>query len=897
MQLALKQYQRESLDVLGEYAASVRKLTLGGAAFPESDAFKLATERDYYTTPHFGRVPYVCMRIPTGGGKTLMAAHAVGIIGRKMLAIDNPACLWITPSITIRDQTLRGLSQKHHPYRAALEEQLGGEIEVMTLEEALTRSNFVRRTGPAIVIVTTIQSYRLRGDADGGGTEVTRKIYEDNGYMKEPLEGLSPEMIGDLEQSDGLVKLSLANAIRVRAPVVVMDEAHNARTPTSFESLARFGPSFVLEMTATPELDHSPSHRSKPKFASNVLHSVSALALKDEGMIKLPVELENRSDWLEVLSATKTRREELEFKADVENEESGVQPIRPIALIQAQPNSKVKETFNVEVVKDAFINRLGVPEAEVKICTGSIDEIGDTDLMQTQCPVRYIITVDRLREGWDCPWAYVLGSIGNTSTATAVEQLIGRILRMPNATPTGVPALDRAYAFVLSEDVIETASKLRDRMIETCGFDQRSAADAVRVRRTAAQPGLGLASIAMGAEPDLSGLSTTFGNKVRWEPTSGTLVLDDVPTAGELRQLRTAVRSDDDRKAIDDFYRDHRPLGVIAKLPGEFAKPLRLPRLVVRQGGRRQLLEPIELEQFEWDLDSCDPAISESQFGSDVRVGRLASLDVESRGAGEAALVTRLGGEVRLRQLELIGEAADWSHVEAARWLDREIHRGDSLAGLPKRLSQPWLLRVVRALTDVRSVPLAMIVRRRHELAEVVRIMVSDHGRRQLRKAMALLIQEDPRSLVTDEAFSLEIEEDDYRPSREYEGGHRFDKHAFDLIADMNGEEVECAIRIDGHANVRRWLRNTERESQGGFWLPKTPGQFYPDFLVELMDGLWVLVEYKGKDRAKNPTELYKKDVGELWASRSERGHRFGWVVGRDWRSLDEVLQLIEPRQ
>ena len=41
------------------------------------------------------------------------------------------------------------------------------------------------------------------------------------------------------------------------------------------------------------------------------------------------------------------------------------------------------------------------------------------------CPIRYIVTVEKLREGWDCPFAYVLGSVGNVATETAVEQLLG----------------------------------------------------------------------------------------------------------------------------------------------------------------------------------------------------------------------------------------------------------------------------------------------------------------------------------------------------------------------------------------------------------------------------------------------------------------------------------------
>lgn len=128
-----------------------------------------------------------------------------------------------------------------------------------------------------------------------------------------------------------------------------------------------------------------------------------------------------------------------------------------------------------------MIEWLDVREEDVKICTGSLDEIKDIDLMAGDCPVRYVITVDKLREGLDCPLAYVLGSIGNAATPTAVERLIGRILRMPNANPTRVPALDRAYAFVLSDSVVETAMDLRDRMVEKCGFDDHSAQEALPV--------------------------------------------------------------------------------------------------------------------------------------------------------------------------------------------------------------------------------------------------------------------------------------------------------------------------------------------------------------------------------------------------------------------------------
>jgi type III restriction enzyme len=66
----LKHYQTQSLDALERYLRSAA--TLGAAA-----AFTQQTGYGYSAAP-FGDVPCVCLRIPTGGGKTLLAAHAIG---------------------------------------------------------------------------------------------------------------------------------------------------------------------------------------------------------------------------------------------------------------------------------------------------------------------------------------------------------------------------------------------------------------------------------------------------------------------------------------------------------------------------------------------------------------------------------------------------------------------------------------------------------------------------------------------------------------------------------------------------------------------------------------------------------------------------------------------------
>lgn len=332
-------------------------------------------------------------------------------------------------------------------------------------------------------------------------------------------------------------------------------------------------------------------------------------------------------------------------------------------------------------------------------------------------------------------------------------------------------------------------------------------------------------------------------------------------------------------------------MGTALKALDQYARPMRVPRLTVEQGGRWSLLEPVELDEFAWNLDALDAGLSEREFESDVRVGSAATIDIRQSPDGKGAgLVTEAAGDVRLRQLDLIGEGDDWTDTELVLWLDRAIHRSGAFAGLALSESQPWLRRVVAHLTSQRRIALPVIVRRRHRLADVLRTKLADHGRRQTRRATDWLIDNRPESIRTSDEHAVLVEEQDYAPSRLHPATHRFQRHAFDLMFEMNQEEAECAWHIDRHPNVARWIRNTEHPTQGGFWLPKSPGKFFPDFLVELKDGRIVLVEYKMGKMASDPEEQHKKAVGELWAARSQGRCRFAWVVDKAWHELDAEL-------
>ncbi len=874
---ALKEYQADCLEVLAKFCDTTRQELRQGPR-PVHDAFHAVTGREFVDVPQMREVPYICLRVPTGGGKTLIAAHAIGTIAKRLGHQDRPLALWVTPSTTIRDQTMKGLRDHDHPYHRALKESLGVPLEILTLEEALSATRSMM-SSCAVVIVTTIQSYRI-------DEEENRRIYQDNGYLMDHFSALPDWVRRQMtEPETGRPGLSLANVMKLRGPIVIMDEAHNARTKTSFDSLARMGPLAVLELTATPIQEHDPA---RDTYASNVLHAVSALQLKREGMIKLPVDLESRQNWLEVLAVTVQKRTMLAKRA-AEWSAAGKRYIRPIALIQAQPRSKTKETHTVDKVKAALIGNLEIPAECIRIATGDNDELGNEDLSSPDCPVNYVITVDKLREGWDCPFAYVLGSVGNVATETAVEQLLGRILRMPHATPTGVPELDRAYAIVQSEDVARTAANLADSMVNRCGFDRVSVGDVLRVRqRLETSPALFFSSIPVSSPPDLTTLPTEIQGKLDYEAESRTITVRQPLTRDDAQALRDVLPTPEDRAAVETYWQEERAVGTAPKLLDQYATPIRLPQLAIRDGQQLLRFDPIEVDEFAWNLDRCDPSFTAAQFSDDLYVGDHVLVDVTSQGA------VRVGGvdEVIVRQqlLTFMDEPIDRSDL--VRWFDRELHRGGRNAGLPAAESQAWLNRVVDALITERGIDVTVLGRRRHELADRIDERLTEHGRNQVRQAARSLFASDgPRRLETTFDLPFDVREQDYVPFRRYtEGLFAYQKHAFTLIGHMRDEESECAKKIDDHRNVKRWVRNLEHESAGGFCLPLSPGRFFPDFIAELYDGRAALVEYKGKKWAELKEELHKREVGKLWAARSGGKCVFVWVVDHDWAGLGSAL-------
>ena len=263
---------------------------------PEKLAFEENPKRaPYQPVKELPGLPYVCLRVPTGGGKTVMASHAVGVACKQYMRRERCLVFWLAPTTQIVDQTIKALKDKRHPYRQAMDADFGGRVTIMELSDAFTALKPGDLSADTVVIVSTIQAPRV-GNKEG------QKVYtEDNGYLMDHFGSLKPGQLEVLDKTEsGKPACSLANVFKLHRPVVIVDEAHNARTGLSFETLARFNPSCIIEFTATPAGD------------SNVLTSVSASELKAEEMIKLPIRLHTRPQWKEAVQEALAMQAKLE---------------------------------------------------------------------------------------------------------------------------------------------------------------------------------------------------------------------------------------------------------------------------------------------------------------------------------------------------------------------------------------------------------------------------------------------------------------------------------------------------------------------------------------------------------------------------------------------------------
>ncbi len=878
--MRLKNYQEKALDWLRRYYERCRALQEAGDRFPVATAFTSITTEiygsglPYSAVAQLPGIPYVCLRIPTGGGKTVVGCEAVAVAQKELLRADRAVVLWLVPSDAIRRQTLDRMKDRKDPYRIALETKLG-MVEILDIDEAL---NVTRATldGGTVIVVATMHAFRRKDISQ-------LKVYESSGSLMSHFENLPASLISVLEKKpEGNFDFSLANVFRLRRPFIIVDEAHNARQPLAFETLKRLNPSGILELTATPNTKRETITYEGEKVEnppSNVLFSVSAYALKAEEMIKLPIYLRYREPWDALLGDAIGLLKELQEDAEKETAEGG-KYLRPIMLLQAQPEYKDKASITVDLVKQKLLE-FHIPEVEIAVHTGDIRDLEKPEnlrVLDRSCRLRFVITVQALKEGWDCPFAYVLFSVAELSSGRAVEQILGRILRMPHTTRKKREALNGSYAFVASTKFDAAAKALKDGLVEA-GFEKQEASelvvepvlalDGTRTPRVPTEP----VTVALLVAPAAAIPLSLIGD-VSWDAEAKTLRIER-PLNAEQETALIAVFADAKTKTIVAeacSRRAGRKMSAAReKSPSQRGEVFEVPVLAIKQGDFYRQFDCDDLdERMAWSLSESDAELAGFNIPMEQRGIKIDITDDEKLQQDFIPLNDA--------QQQLLQTSVAWPVGQLVYWLDRSFAHAD----LTEAETGIYLTRVIGKLIDDRKISAELLTAHRYRLTKAVaeKIKILRHEAR-LKTLEELLFTEASAPVCVTAAATHRFDPNKYPYTTRYTG-LTLPRHYYEVIGDLKneGEEYDCARTIAHLPDIDFWVRNLEGEPDSSFWIQTSSDKFYPDFVCKLKNGKYLVVEYKGAHLSENVDSREKERLGQLWESQSQGRCIFRMIKG-----------------
>lgn len=861
--MELNNYQKQVMRDLSAYLNCVNRSTNLFSAwreywFAKDVAVGLGGVPSYNNS--IERVPHVCMKVPTGGGKTFLACASVKRIFDALPTGKPQVVVWLVPSDSILTQTTRTLSDVNHPYRQRLDQDFAGRVGVYTKEMLLNGQNFSPDTVREMLTVCIMSYGSLRIDSR---KKDVRKVYQENGNLFRFAEYFRDTDVLLADTPD----TALIQVLRHLEPVVIVDESHNAGSDLSTEMLKNLNPSFVLDLTATPRKN------------SNIISYVDARELKKEHMVKLPVVVYNRTSRQSVIQDAIQLRGSIEQDA-IAAEAAGGKYIRPIVLFQAQPRTgDSSDTF--DRVKTMLVD-MGIPEDQIAVKTSSVDDLKGQNLMSRDCKIRYIITVNALKEGWDCPFAYILASLANRTSTVDVEQILGRILRQPYAMQHKSILLNTSYVLTNSVDFRTTLDKIVSGL-NKAGFSRKD----YRIAGTIEAPPVPPQEAAVQTEifPEPQQIETDTFDDVN---------VQEVKTALE-NTARSPLVQEATKQNIDYTAAFNAPddgfiggeLGdMLTQKPiqphlADEASALRLPQFFLRTvpdlfGGEFELLEPENLS------DGFSLAGQDAQVHFELATGKMYSFDVSENGEAVPQYKktdSELSEYIRNRLAQLPPEQKIQS---CTNMLCAQINRNNRYAAAE---INDYVRRIVGGMTEDELAAMETAIP-----AYAAKIQEKIKGLEEKYREDQFIRWLDTGKIMCRESYRLPpiitpADTTDAIPKSLYEAEKN----------DMNGGEHELIDTVVALENVKWWHRIIERK---GFRLNGYINH-YPDFMVMTKSGKLVLIEYKGDDRDNSDSER-KLRLGRKWQAQCGQNYRYFMVFkNRDFGidgayTLDQFAEIMK---
>ena len=844
--MILKQYQKDIIEDLTRYLEILQKTRNISESFNEFWRLHPRTP----LTPFPGEivepyknnvagVPHVCLKVPTAGGKTFIAANALRPIFSIFPQDHAKTVVWLVPSNSILEQTIRNFSNPEHPYREQLNADFGNRVEVYDKTALLQGAGF-----NASSVKENLSLCILSFDSLRSRNKDNRNAYKENGNLLSFAESADEEV-------------SLMSVFKQLNPVIVVDESHNAESELSVDMLKQLNPSFILDLTATPRKN------------SNIISFTSAFELKKESMVKLPVIVYNHQSKDEVVNSALELRTRLERAAfDAQNQ--GGAPIRPIVLFQAEPKTK-EDNATFDKIKAMLIEK-GIKESEIKIKTADKNELAGLDLMSSDCEVRYIITVNALKEGWDCPYAYILASLADKNSAVEVEQILGRVLRLPYTRKNPNPMLNMSYVLTASNKFLDTVQNVVEGL-NRAGFSSKDyrIADTQVVNDLPSAPATPppvdlLSPVSLETQvSSANGFGRIMPPATSWNP--GASVCPASPAVQDIERLARQ-----ENETMEKQIQESKSSGVAptpAGLEGlvknahikenfiESASGICLPKFFMNMDGIENDLFGLCEMEFEknmllekFPLRTCDTSINFDNVDAEIY-----KVDLDESTKDNTPTFCKVGKEAQTSLAQWILSLKD---VESKRKKCAELLVGlvGKMYPIPDQEIKIYIERVLESFDDA---AFNHMLNNSAPYAAKIKAAIQNHADTYVHKEFLSKVDSDKIILKPTYTF---------KKQKPYSAkGKSIAKGLYEPEESFNNFEAEVVNELANLDNVEFWTRNKERADFciNGFI------NHYPDFIIKTKKGKIVLLETKGDhlDAAK------KIELGNLWASKAGNEYRY----------------------
>lgn len=868
--MELKKFQKQVISDLNRYCELLNSTNSVVKAYNDfwlEKGVRVGFEAVPTYNNTIANTPHVCFKVPTGGGKTFLACNSLKTIFGNLPSKKAKVVVWLVPSDAILTQTLKNLSNPEHSYRQKIETDFNGRVQVYSKQQVLDGQQFNPTTvnEQLSIVVMSFDSFRIK-NKEG------RKVYQENGNLQQFAKFITtPETL-----IEGIDDTALIQVLNQLSPVVVVDESHHTTGDLSVEMLKNLNPCFILDLTATPRKN------------SNIISYVDAAQLKAENMVKLPVIVYNRPSQEEVIADAIDLRNRLDELAETNTDECY---IRPIVLFQAQPrNAENKETF--DKLKERLVEN-GIPAEEIAIKTAEINEIKDKDLMSSDCKIKYIITVNALKEGWDCSFAYILATLANKTSTVDVEQILGRVLRLPYTKQNASKFLNLSYVLTSSNDFHATISKVIQGLNDA-GFsdkDYRIAEEKsvvepvpkpVQQEITLKSP---TADVEEFLEFDSSALKAIIDE--RKQSDKPITAIDDMLASAEaksdtyeeeLKNLQSEPLSDlplEIRSKVTTYrmYDKFKDEALALEIP-QFYFQSENSLFAFLEGGYQELVskeflsDGFTLKDKGVDIDfrTATESVAEIDVNKNETPKYRFMQEAESEYFKE--MFKNQTPESRIKnckyQIKQILEKSDFvTGSELTAYIDRVVENmnGDELTALEKNV-HGFATKIKDKINKL------LDVHRRERFKHLL-----ETGKIECLPSFKLKSEINPG-----ETFSL------------------LSKSLYVAEQTMNPFERRVVEKVSSMPNIKWWHRNIERHEFciNGFI------NHYPDFIVMTNSGFIVMIEAKGEHLTSNDDSREKAELGKIWQAQAGGKFRYYMVSEDEIASnpdaigLDKFLSIVK---